>query len=113
VCKDHVGLQPDQLFREHLNPVKIAGGPTNFHPQVAAIGPTQLRKPLREPGEEGLYLRIVFAIRHHYADPPHALGLRAHRKRPRRRCAAEHRDELPPFHVWMAPAWQEIIWRAA
>src|SRR5215471_14521347 len=21
--------------------------------------------------------------------------------------------ELAPFHVWMAPAWQEIIWRAA
>jgi hypothetical protein len=27
--------------------------------------------------------------------------------------AAEQRDELAPFHVWMAPAWQEIIWRAA
>jgi hypothetical protein len=27
--------------------------------------------------------------------------------RPRRRCAAEKRDELAPFHVWMAPAWQE------
>src|SRR5262249_50882397 len=26
---------------------------------------------------------------------------------------AEERDELAPFHVWMAPAWQEIIWRAA
>jgi hypothetical protein len=24
-----------------------------------------------------------------------------------------HRDELAPSHVWMAPAWQEIIWRAA
>jgi hypothetical protein len=23
------------------------------------------------------------------------------------------RDELAPFHVWMAPAWQEIIWRTA
>jgi hypothetical protein len=26
--------------------------------------------------------------------------------------AAEQGDELAPFHVWMAPAWQEIIWRA-
>ena len=25
----------------------------------------------------------------------------------------EQRDELAPLHVWMAPAWQEIIWRAA
>ena len=29
------------------------------------------------------------------------------------RRAAEQRDELAPLHVWMAPAWQEIIWRAA
>ena len=34
-------------------------------------------------------------------------------RRPRRRRAAEQRDELAPLHVWMAPAWQEIIWRAA
>ena len=26
---------------------------------------------------------------------------------------AEQRDELAALHVWMAPAWQEIIWRAA
>jgi hypothetical protein len=35
--------------------------------------------------------------------------LRARRERPRRRRAAEQRDELAPLHVWMAPAWQEII----
>jgi hypothetical protein len=34
-------------------------------------------------------------------------------KRPRHRRAAEERDELAPLHVWMAPAWQEIIWHAA
>src|SRR5262249_44547480 len=38
--------------------------------------------------------------------------LRARRDRPRGR-AAEQRDKLAPLHVWMAPAWQEIIWRAA
>jgi hypothetical protein len=26
---------------------------------------------------------------------------------------AEERDEVAPLHVWMAPGWQEIIWRAA
>jgi hypothetical protein len=30
-----------------------------------------------------------------------------HYKWPRRRRAAEKRDEDSPFHVWMAPAWQE------
>src|SRR5262249_14122330 len=39
--------------------------------------------------------------------------LRTCRERPCGR-AAEQRDELAtPDHVWMAPAWQEIIWRAA
>src|SRR5215813_783441 len=33
-------------------------------------------------------------------------------ERPRNRTANE-RDELAAPHVWMAPAWQEIIWRAA
>src|SRR5262245_6041597 len=27
--------------------------------------------------------------------------------------ATDERYELAPPHVWMAPAWQEIIWRAA
>ena len=30
-----------------------------------------------------------------------------------RRRAAEQRDELATLHVWMAPVWQEVIWRAA
>jgi len=33
--------------------------------------------------------------------------LRARRKRPGGSGSAEQRDELAPFHVWMAPAWQE------
>ena len=41
------------------------------------------------------------------------LKLRARRERPRGRRAAEKGDELAAIHVWMAPAWQEIIWRAA
>jgi hypothetical protein len=42
-----------------------------------------------------------------HADAPHALALlRPRRERPRRR-AAKQRDERTPFHVWMAPAWQE------
>src|SRR6516162_4686726 len=39
--------------------------------------------------------------------------LRARRERPRHRRTAEKRDERAALHVWMAPALQEIIWRAA
>src|SRR6516165_1637078 len=45
-------------------------------------------------------------------DHRHRRLLRARRQRPRRR-GADECDELAAFHVWMAPAWQEIIWRAA
>src|SRR5262249_25595051 len=47
------------------------------------------------------------------ADAQHLVLLRPCRERPSRRCAAEKRDELAALPVWMAPAWQEIIWRAA
>jgi hypothetical protein len=47
------------------------------------------------------------------ADHRHARLLRARRKRPRCGRPAKQRNELSPLHVWMAPAWQEIIWRAA
>src|SRR5262245_53398436 len=88
----------DQLFRECPHPVNAAGGPANVHPRVAAVGPTQLREPLREPREVGLCVRIVFAPCHQHADPPHPVRLlRARRERPRRR-AAEQRDELASFH---------------
>src|SRR6516164_3755086 len=53
--------------------------------------------------------------RHNHRDRACRVGLRLlrpRRERPRR-CAAEDRDELAASHVWMAPAWQEIIWRAA
>jgi hypothetical protein len=95
-CEDHVGSQPDQLFREHPPPVDVAGGPTNVHPQIAAIGPTQLRKPLRERGVVGLSL--VFAEPRQHADPLDAVGLlRVPCARPRYRRAAEKRDEFASF----------------
>src|SRR5262245_60461111 len=49
-----------------------------------------------------------------HPDHRHRRLLRARRERPRRGDAAEQRDErAAAAHVWMAPAWQEIIWRAA
>jgi hypothetical protein len=54
------------------------------------------------------------ALRHHieHTDLRHRRLLRPRRKWLRSR-AAEQRYELAASHVWMAPAWQEIIWRAA
>ena len=70
--------------------------PSKVHPHVAAIGPTQVRKRLRERREATLLLGIAFVVRHEHADAPHAVALlRPRRERPGRR-AAEKRDELAP-----------------
>src|SRR6516165_3838760 len=59
-------------------------------------------------------LDLISVDRSSHADATDFLALlRARRERPRGRCAAEQRDEVAALHVWMAPAWQEIIWRAA
>src|SRR5215468_2898151 len=62
----------------------VARAPAELDPDIAADSPARFLQPLR-----------------------------VRRERPRRRSAAEKRDEHATPHVWMAPAWQEIIWRAA
>ena len=74
--------------------------PSGIDPHVAPIGPAQLLQPLQERRDAGLIFRIVRGCGHKHADAPHPLGLlRARRERPRRRRAAEKRDELAPLHV--------------
>ena len=52
---------------------------------------------LQERREAGLRFRIVRGDAHQHADAPHPLALlRTRRERPRRRRAAEQRDELAP-----------------
>jgi hypothetical protein len=81
--------------------------PTIINPHVAADGPTQFGQPLRERSDSSRCLRIVCGYIHQHTNAPHAFGLlRPRRERPRSRTANE-RHELAPFHVWMAPAWQE------
>jgi hypothetical protein len=97
-CQDDVGLQADQLLSERSYPIDVTGQP-EVHPQVAAIGPTQVRKRLRERRDAKLPLRIVFVAPHKHADAPYAVALlRARRQRPCRRRAADKRDEqlAPP-----------------
>src|SRR5215471_5681764 len=60
VCQDDVGLQADQFLRVRSYPIGVTAGPPKVHPQVPAIGPTQVRKRLREGGVAKLPRRIVF-----------------------------------------------------
>jgi hypothetical protein len=56
-CQDDVGLQADQLLRDRLYPIDVTAAPMKVHPHVAAIGPTQARKCLRERRVAKLLLR--------------------------------------------------------
>jgi hypothetical protein len=83
-------LQPHQLLRERSHPIDVIPAPTKVHPRVAAIDPTQVRKRLREPGDQSLHHGIVSVAHHEHADAPHAVALlRARRERPRRRANVE------------------------
>src|SRR5262249_29489032 len=89
--------------RERSYPIDVNAGPTKVDPHIAAIGPTQLRKGLRERRDAKLRRRIVFVEPEH-ADAPHSLGLlRPRRERPRSRTAEQH-DELAPVHWITASA---------
>jgi hypothetical protein len=89
-------LQADQRLRERSYPIVVIAVPPKVHPYVAAIGPTQARKRLRERRMATLILRIVFVARQEHADPSHpAALLRGRRERPSDR-AAECSDEFAP-----------------
>src|SRR5262249_19288121 len=69
-------------------------------PHVSAVSPASLLQALDEGVAASLPFRIVRSqAAHQHADAPHALALlRAYRKRPRGRRAAEERDELALVH---------------
>jgi hypothetical protein len=91
-------LQANQLLRNRSYSIDVSAVPSKVHPHVAAVGPTQARKRLRERGDNSLRQGIVFVERHEHADAPHAaVLLRARCERPRRR-AAKERDEFAPLH---------------
>jgi hypothetical protein len=97
VCHHDVWLQADTPARTPVSDW-CQPPPMKVHTHVAAIGPTQVRKRLRERGEASLRLGIIFVVRHEHADASHPLArLRARCDRPNRG-APEPRDEIPPFH---------------
>ena len=97
--QDDVRRERDQFRRVSANFVGLAGGPARLDPRVAADAPAQQRQPLQERPDANLEFRIIRSSRQKYPDAARGLALlRARRERPRRRRAAEQRDELAPLH---------------
>src|SRR5262249_43819222 len=98
VCHDDFRRKRDQFFRVSANPRRITATPSDFKLHIAIFGPTQLMQQLYEHRETSL-LGCRFGRTHEHADPSHPVGLlRPRRERPRRRSAAQQRDELAPLH---------------
>jgi hypothetical protein len=75
------GCRP--TLRERSYPIAVTAAPPKVDPHVAAIGPTQFHKRLRERGEGSQPHGIVFVAPHEHADPTQSLRLlRARRERP-------------------------------
>src|SRR5262249_9624066 len=112
--QDDFGRKSNQFGRLLADGVGVGGGPAGVDPHGAADAPARFCQLLQERPRPGLISRIVGSRGKERPDAPHPVTLlRARRERPCRCRAAEERDELAALHVWMAPAWQEIIWRAA
>src|SRR5262249_16142695 len=97
--ENKVGLQCDELLRIPSHRLRVEPGPANFYPNIVAVHPSELLKPLGEYRHVGLIRRVALRSRHQDAEAPHPVALL--RMRPERSsdcCAAEKGDELAPPH---------------
>src|SRR5262249_48384384 len=91
---------------------------TRFAERRSGCGPQFRRGPLSRIRLKSLKSIVTEGAGElRWDHPDDRRSLRPGRQRTEHRCcrrsAAEQCDERATFHVWMAPAWQEIIWRAA
>src|SRR5258708_33829784 len=98
--EDDVRRQPNQFGCLFSSIILVSPGPTVVDLEVLPNRPAQLLQPLQERRVALLPLRVVGGIGHQRADSPYPLSLLpAGRHRPRRRRAADERDELAAPHV--------------
>src|SRR5262249_20335367 len=108
--RDDSDSPPDKIGCKFRQTTDIIFSPTVFEGHVLTFDIAGLLESLTKFAQDlGV---AVKRCRVEHTDHGHLL-LRPCRERPRRRRAAEQRDELAALHVWMAPAWQEKIERAA
>jgi hypothetical protein len=60
----HIGLQPNQLFRECLNSVSVGIAPPIINSNVAAVAPTEFLKALLKNGDARADIGVAFGNGH-------------------------------------------------
>src|SRR5262245_10438116 len=67
-------------------------------PDIAVLDPTERLESLAKRNDTSPHFGIILSVWMQECDATHPLALRARRQRPRRRRAAEQRDELAALH---------------
>src|SRR5262249_17764738 len=99
VGEEHVRSQGYQFRYIGLYAVRIASGKTIVDVDVATLHPTKVPKPFAKCRDAGLSFQIILGNSQQHTNPPRTLALlRARRQGPRRRRAADERDELAASH---------------
>ena len=102
---DHGYLTADQFGEQRREPIVSTLCPPVLDRQVLAFDVTGF---LQASAESGEVLAVGFdRCEMNKPNHRHLRLLRTRHERPRGCRAAEQRYEIAPFHVWMAPAWQE------
>src|SRR5262245_26426466 len=98
--EEDIRRERNQFCRIGADAIGISPCPTGLDLYVAPDGPVRLLQALQKCPMARLPQCIVGSTVMEHADAPHPLALlRPCRERPRRRCAAEQRDQLaPPDH---------------
>ena len=67
ICKEHIGLQMDQLFGERLILIRIVGRKAIFNVDIAVLRPSEPFEPCRNAASRA-FISVY---------PPHPIGLLA------------------------------------
>src|SRR6516162_1956018 len=100
--KDDLRTLSHQVRRRGIGSWVVAARDAKYELQIAALAPSEGRKPLRESGEIALRHRVALRKTHEHPDPSHPRLLPPRRVLPRRR-TTEKRYELAASHCPMPP----------
>src|SRR5215831_3502260 len=110
-CREYSHPATHQIGRQFRQPIVLIRRESVFDCDVTTLFIAGLAQAFAECRYESFH--PLGRTRPKKPDHCHRRLLRTRAERPCSRRAAQQRDEIAAFHVWMAPVWQEIIWRAA
>src|SRR5262249_41181401 len=101
VRDEHVDVESKEFLGQRWQPIIIPLRPTELDEEIATFDPAEIAKSGAK--RRNATCLTGWGYKTQEADTSNLKRLRARRERPRRRRAAEERDEVAPFHGPMSP----------